>query len=216
MNRPHRLLGVLAGLTLAVAAAVPADATTSSGPDGDPVVVQDPVGDLSDLIGEPVHVPEARGLDLLRVRQVVRGNRLVIVSRHKNLTRRNANVDPDAVPVGGSFSLFSAYVEPRPYAHGKGYALSFDRQRRLTVQDLRNQAAVIPCKVAAARSRIDLEADQVRYVVPLRCIDGIRSTRTTVQVVRYKVVRRHHDGVEVLDLAALDQNDSAAPRLALR
>jgi hypothetical protein len=42
----------------------------------------------------------------------------------------------------------------------------------------------VPCPVLAERSRIDLERDRVRYVIPLSCIPNLAAVRTTAQVIR--------------------------------
>jgi hypothetical protein len=208
------LVAVAAGAALVATTAGPVVAASTTG-DAPVHVVHDPTDDFTNELWEKVDVPaETRGLDVLRVRQRIIGNRLIVVSRHRDLTRRNTNVNPDRTPVKGSFSMFVAYLEPR--AKGmNGYAVSFDRHRKAQVT-YHPTGARTPCPVTSKRSRIDLERDRVRYVVPLSCIQNIASTRTTAQVIRYKVVRRTEVGIEHLVVAAIDQNDRPMPRFSLR
>ena len=213
MRHVHRLCAALATGVLVI---LTTGAPNANASDGNPfLVAADPAGDLTNVMGETVDVPDARGLDILRVRQRLVGNRLVVVSHHRNLTRANTNLDPDATVRGRNFSLFAAYVEPKPMALSEGYTLSFDAHRKLAITDFQNQAEPVPCPVAAEQSRINLETDRVRYVVPVSCISGIRATRTTAQVIRYTVTGRD-SGVERIEIAAMDMNEQATPRIALR
>jgi hypothetical protein len=215
MHPARRLLAaVLSGLALTSTAAVPAAAAPVV--DTPFLVARDATGDLTNEMGEEVQAPAARGLDVLRVRQRVVGNRLVVVSHHADLTRANTNLNPDKVAIGGTFTMFAAYVEPKPRARAAGYTLYFDTRRKVTVVDFQNQGTAVPCPAASARSRVNLETDRVRYVVPVSCIDGIRSTRTTAQAISYRVTGRTSDGIEQIVVAALDMNDKATPRVALR
>jgi hypothetical protein len=213
-HRARRLLAVAAAGSVLATIAAPA----AAGPGADAAAVQvvhDPSDDLTNEMWEKVDVPEARGLDVLAVRQRLIGNRLIVVSRHKNLTKRNSNVNPDRTPVKGSFSMFAAYLEPRP--HGmSGYTVSFDRNRKARLTYHPAQGEYVPCPVMAERSRIDLERDRVRYVIPLSCIPNLAATRTTAQVIRYKVIRRTNAGIEHIAFSAIDQNDRPTPRFRLR
>jgi hypothetical protein len=208
------LVAVAAGAVLVATTAGPVVAAPTTG-DAPVQVVHDPADDFTNELGEKVDVPaEARGLDVLRVRQRIIGNRLIVLSRHRDLTRRNTNVNPDRTPVKGSFSMFVAYLEPR--AQGlNGYSVSFDRHRKANVT-YHATGAQTPCPATSKRSRINLERDRVRYVVPLWCIPDLSATRTTAQVIRYKVVKRTDAGVEHIVFAAIDENDRPMPRFSLR
>lgn len=214
--RTFRLLAAAAAVALPLtAAAAPVSATPHRLTPPFTTSVDKP-GDLMSLDGTPADA-ESSGLDVLSVRQRVRRDgKLVIVTKHRDLTRANANTDPDAVPVGGSVTVFAAYIDPTPTnPNDAAYGLSFDRNRKLVITETLHPGTAVPCPYAARWSRIDLMHNAVRYVVPLSCISEVRSTRTVAQVIRYKVIGRAADGVEQLTLAALDQNNTPIPATAL-
>lgn len=215
MRHVHRVVAAFAtGLLLILTSGVPAATAYTS--EGNPfLVAEDATDDLTDVLGATVDLPDARGLDILRVRQRIVGNRLIVVSQHRSLTHANTNLDPDKTARGRNFSMFAAYVEPKPMALSEGYTLYFDAHRKLAITDFQDQSVPVPCPVAAELSRINIETDRVRYVVPMACISGIRATRTTAQVIRYTVGGRD-SGVERIEVAAMDMNEQATPRLALR
>lgn len=215
MHHARRLItSAASGLALTLATTVPAAAMDDVTLEPF-LVAEDPAGDLMDTGGAKADVDAARGLDVLRVRHRLNGNRLILVSRHKNLTRANTNVNPDKTPVGGSFTMFAAYVEAKPNS-GNGYTVYFERDRKVAITELNNPGVLVPCPIAAERSRLDLDLDIARYVVPLSCIENVSATRSMAQAIRYKVDRRRADGVEVIEMVTLDMNDRYVPRLALR
>ena len=180
------------------------------------VTVADPAGDLPRYGGTKTDRAEYAGLDLLRLRQRILGDRLVVVAKYRDLTKRNTRTNPDRTPIGRSMSMFVVYLESsrRATARGTLYAASFGRDRQ--VELTRDSSVGVACEVAARRSTIDLEHDRVRYVIPVTCLSGLRTVHTTAQVIRYKVVKRSADGMEHLTMLTLDQNTEPLPGLGLR
>lgn len=210
MRCARHLLAAAVGLTVALTA-VPAGATEDEGP-APFLRVEDKVGDQDWLGGTKADLTAARGLDVLRVRHAIRRDRLVVVSRHKNLTAANSNLDPDEVKVGGGLTVFAAYVEPQAGSE-TGYLLYLDHDGTLAMTDYENPQEAVTCPGTLARVRFDV--DRVRYVVPLSCVGKVTETRTMAQAIRYKVVKRQADGIEQIELVTLDQNDHRAPVLTL-
>jgi hypothetical protein len=180
------------------------------------VTVADPAGDLPSYGGTKIDRAEYAGLDLRRVRQRILDDRLVVVAKYRDLTKRNTRTNPDRTPIGASMSMFALYLDShrRVSSHGLLYTASFGRDRQ--VELTRDGSVPVACEGASRRSTIDLEHDRVRYVVPVTCLPDLAVVHTTAQVIRYKVMRRTADGTEHLNMLTLDQNTKPLPALVLR
>jgi hypothetical protein len=145
MSAPRRLLaGAVSGLALILTASVPALAVE----DTRFVTVADPAGDLPIYGGTKIDRAEYAGLDLRRVRQRILDDRLVVVAKYRDLTKRNTRTNPDRTPIGASMSMFALYLDShrRVSSHGLLYTASFGRDRQVELTKL--QAASLNARAA--------------------------------------------------------------------